>query len=209
MKPRRESNGPHGTWEAWSARAGRALARGPLSLADAQAAFDAASPSELDDSELEAICHAGVAIYGESLEREANPNATSGSHRSGPHHGLLHERLDRREMPTSLTMFAWPAEVTEMSTQFTPAAGAAAAEASWPFERHLVERASWQGTHDWTPQHEASADTGIAAHTVEWQDTLEIDTQLVLGGFATAFSPASSDGIHEAVFSHDGWLEAV
>jgi hypothetical protein len=209
MKPRQETNGHHGTWEAWSARAGKALARGPLSLAEAQAAFNSAPAEDLAADEIDVICQAGVALYGETVEPASNGSSSRGTHRNVPHHWLLHERLDRRELPTSLTMFACPLEVIEMSTQFTPAADAPAAEAPCSTERHFVERAAWKGTNDWTPQDDPSADTGIAAQEVDWQDTLELESHLAFAGVATALAANSADVMHEAVFSHDNWLEAV
>jgi len=205
MSSRHESNGHHGTWEAWSAQAAKALKRRPLSLAEAKAAFAAAPAVELEAAELDTICQAGIALYGETFERDADGNAPRGSQRHAPHHGLLHERLDRRELPTSLTMFACPVEVTEVSTQFTPASDALSVDPSWTSERHFVGRAAWQGTSAWTPDHDPSADTGIASHEVDWQDTFEAESHLALFDLV----PTHADVMHEAVFSQDGWLETV
>lgn len=205
MSSRRESNGQHGSWEGWSARAGKVLSRGPLSLAEAKAAFAAASPVELEATELDSICQAGMALLGETFEREADRNTQRGSQRHVPHHWLLHERLDRRELPTSLTLFACPAEVTEVSTQYTPVSDASSAAMSLSSERHFVDRAAWQGTRDSTPFEHPVADTGLASHEVDWEDTFEADSHLALSDLVSG----SADLMHEVVFSHDGWLEAV
>lgn len=209
MKTRRETNGHDPEWDAWTTRAGRRLARGPFTLAEAKAAFDNALPVEMAAADLDAICQAGIAVYGDEFEQETPSEARRASSRTLARHQLSHERLDRRDALAPLTLFFCTADLSGLLEEPPAAVEVPIADLSWDSDLHFVDRTAWRGAAGWTPHDESSLDTGLAPARFEWQDTFEADSAFALVGAPSVLAPATTDISHDAVFTDDAWREGV
>lgn len=210
MKPRRESNHADRQWDAWTARAGRSLTRGPFTLTEAQQAFDSAGACILSTPELDTICQAGRAVYGDMFERSALPDSSRGvPHRPLPRHPLQHEWLDRRDLPAPLSLFVCTADFSGIVPESPPTVEVPTADASWNSDFHWVDRAAWRGTGGWTPQTEVPADTPQTPSPFEWQDTFAAEATLALSDLAAVLAPTTTDVTHDAVFMLDAWRDGL